>query len=233
MDRHRFTSKPAAGAPRLGWSRIAAATITLIGLILGIAFIAPTAAAAPAKRDLPVAAQQAAFDTLMIQYINEARATAKLAPVTEAKGLTKLSVWWSSQMLGGATNGNLEHYKNAWTDVKNYGAANRLAWGENVAKLPATASAKALFDAYMASPGHRANILSTKYHFVGMGTVTDGTISFNTMEFTDQVEATTLIKVKGVWKTVAKKTAAQKAAARKAAAKKAAAKLAAAKAASR
>jgi hypothetical protein len=71
----------------------------------------------------------------------------------------------------------------------NYGASNRMAWGENVASFSTAATASALFNAYMNSPGHRANILSTTYRYIGMGTVSGTNGAYNTMEFTDRVES--------------------------------------------
>ena len=44
--------------------------------------------------------------------------------------------------------------------------------GENVGYGPSVASIE---DAYMASPGHRANILATKWNGVGVGYATNGT----------------------------------------------------------
>jgi uncharacterized protein YkwD len=167
------------------------ALLATVGLIAGSVAIAPSASAAArvTVTHPRIGDQQASFDAQLITYINQARSANGLPAVREASGLTIMSAWWSRQMDKGATGGNLQHNPNAWTQVLTYGASNRRAWGENVAKMPTGTSAKALFDAYMASPGHRANILGAKYRFVGMGTVGN----FNTMEFTDQVESRTVI----------------------------------------
>lgn len=181
------TRVPASHKVQRGvWRRMLIAVLATVGLIAGSVAIAPSASAATRAMN----ARSAAFDWQMIDYVNQARVANGLPALREASGLTIMSAWWSQQMTDGATGGNLQHNPDAWTQVTSYGASNRRAWGENVAKMPIGTSAKALFDAYMASPGHRANILSPKYHFVGMGTV--GT--FNTMEFTDQVEARTIVK---------------------------------------
>lgn len=182
------------------------ALIATVGLLLGSVAIAPAAGAVTRA----MTARQTAFDTQMIGYINQARVANGFTALREASGLTVMSAWWSQQMLDGVTGGNLQHNPDAWTQVLDYGAANRRAWGENVAKLPTGATAKQLFDAYMASPGHKANILSPKYHYIGMGTVGNATWSFNVMEFTDQVETRTILKAtplvpgKKVVKSVAK-----------------------------
>lgn len=173
-----------------------------LGMVAGSVAVAPVANAAPAVTATPVvkstsfkAGPQRAFDIEMIRLINDARTSYGLAPVREAQGLTDLSIHWSRYMLGGGTSGRLAHNPKAWTDVLVYGAKNRLAWGENVGTADrGTVAAKALFNAYMKSPGHRANILSTKYHFIGMGSYANAGRLYNTMEFTDRVESLTATK---------------------------------------
>lgn len=148
--------------------------------------VAAPALAAPA---VAAAAQLTSFDTQMITLVNQARTTAGAPQLTQATGLTQLAVWWSAQMSGGATGYSLEHNPNAWTMVTTYGAANRTTWGENVAWSSSTATtAQQIFTAYMNSPGHKANILSRNYHFIGMGTVSGAHGLYNTTEFTDAVQ---------------------------------------------
>lgn len=181
--------------PLATWRRGFVALAVAIGLMLGSIAIAPSAAARNGvdATGPTIAGQHASFDAQMIDFINQARTAHRLPALREATGLTILSAWWSKKMSDGATGGNLQHNPTAWADVTRYGASNRQAWGENVAKLATGASAKALFDAYMASPGHRANILSPKYKFIGMGTIGDNAWQYNTMEFTDKVHARTII----------------------------------------
>ncbi len=130
------------------------------------------------------------FDSQMLTLVNGARDSAGLAYVQSASGLTNLSLWWSNQLAGGATGGVLQHNPNAFAQTVQYGASNRTAWAENVAKwTPATVTASQIFNAYMASPGHKANILGSAYRFIGIGSVTDSSgVSWNTMTFTDKVD---------------------------------------------
>ncbi len=152
------------------------------------AALAPALAAA-----LPSSAAAAVaptFDTQMIQLVNSARASAGVGKVTEARGLSQLSVWWSTQLQNGATGYNLAHNPNAWVMVTNFGASNRTAWAENVGWSSSTGTTAAqLFNAYMHSPGHRANIMSARYHYIGMGTVGGAHGLFSTTEFTDTVQS--------------------------------------------
>ena len=163
-------------------------------LLPAAADAAPPAAAATAQAARPAVAlaadtRLASFDQQMITLINQARRGQKLAPLTEAVGLTRVSAWWSGQLSAGKTGYQLAHNPDAWTMVAKDGASNRMSWGENVAWSSSTAStAQEIFTAYMNSPGHRANILSTAYHYVGMGTVGGAHGLWNTTEFTDKVQ---------------------------------------------
>ncbi|MBM9467698.1 CAP domain-containing protein [Nakamurella leprariae] len=145
-----------------------------------LGLVAGTAAAAPS--------QLGSYDQQLIKLVNQARSQAGLPAVVEARGLTRLSVDWSTQM---ANQGQLKHNPNAWTQLLSYGASNRTAWAENVARWSSDAyTPEETFAAYMASPGHKANILGAEYRYVGMGTITGvGEDDYNTMTFTDRVEA--------------------------------------------
>ncbi len=138
----------------------------------------------------PALTQAKTFDAQLIALINTARTAAGVPRLVEATGLTRLSVWWSTKLQSGSTGYQLQHNPDAWTMVTTYGAANRQSWGENVAWSSSTAtSAQQIFTAYMNSPGHKANILSATYRFVGMGTVAGAHGLFNTTEFADAVQA--------------------------------------------
>ena len=191
----------------------------LTGLVAACALVAGALVMAPAAQAsaVPLAASTrlASFDSEMLSLVNSARASAGVSTLHQASGLTSLAVWWSAKMADGDTGYQLEHNPNAWTMVTQYGASNRTAWAENVAGFSSGASAQAVFDAYMASPGHRANILSSKYHYIGVGTMSGSKGAYNTMEFTDKVDgapaprpstSTTTTKSSTSTKTTARKT---------------------------
>lgn len=184
-----------------GWAALSVAASLVVGaaavLLPLTADAAPptraatveTAAVARPAAALATDTRLASFDQQMITLINQARRDHKLAPLTEASGLTRVSAWWSGQLSAGKTGYQLAHNPDSWTMVAKDGAANRTSWGENVAWSSSTAStAQDIFTAYMNSPGHRANILSTVYHYVGMGTVGGAHGLWNTTEFTDKVQ---------------------------------------------
>lgn len=185
--------------------------------------LSPTlgAAAAPAAMPPQVGQRLASFDAQLISLVNQARSSHGLASLTQASGLTQLSVWWSQQMVNGKTGGQLAHNPNATSMLASYGAKNWGSWGENVAKFSNGATAQQVFDAYWASPGHKANILGKDFRYIGMGTVSGSKATFNTMEFTAAIDgASAPAKAQAAKKPAAKKPAAKKPAAKKPAAKK-------------
>ncbi len=184
----RATRVPPARRP--SWRALAAAITALLALLAGALTTVPAAAASPAPSAAPLPASErlSSFDAQMLSLINGARASAGVSGLSQSGGLTSLAVWWSTKMADGATGYQLQHNPDAWTMVTQYGASNRTAWAENVAGFSASATAQQVFDAYMGSADHRANILSSKYHYVGVGTVAGSKGAFNTMEFTDRVD---------------------------------------------
>ena len=184
---------------RFLWRTRAGLSVALAGAVLLFPLSSAGAATAPLANSGALAAtaataavtdtQATTFDAQLIALINTARTAAKVPKLVEATGLTRLSVWWSAQQQSGSTKYQLQHNPNAWTMVTTYGAANRRSWGENVAWSSSTATtAQQIFTAYMNSPGHRANILSASYRFVGMGTVPGAHGLFTTTEFADAVQ---------------------------------------------
>lgn len=195
---------PSGGQHSAARRALAGATVAAVlgGLLLPTA-IAGTASAASAAGGslsaaatiaLPVVTQDvsplSAFDAELIRLINVARAGAGVAPVQEARGLDGMAGWWSDQLAAGS--GTLAHNTTGLAMVTGYGASKRTLWAENVAKLsPASAvTAQSLFDTYLASASHRANILNPAFGYIGVGSVsTAAGISFNTVNFTDVVDA--------------------------------------------
>lgn len=207
MDVRNTTSSGSSHTVR----RTIVAIAATLGMIAGSVTVAPAANAAPVATAAAASKVKAAtpaatltksgytmgtprdFDLQLIAYVNAARAKVGAPQLQEAQGLTDMSVLWSRVQLG--TLKKLAHNPNAFQQVTQYGAKNRLAWGENVGVVPSVKyTAKDLFDTYMASPGHRANILNPKYHFVGMGSFAKGQMLYNTMTFTDRVESLTATK---------------------------------------
>lgn len=102
----------------------------------------------------------------MVASINASRRAAGLAPYAVRSDLAAVALAQAQRM---AAADRLYHNPNLATDVKNY------AWaGENVGYGPDLVT---LHQAFMNSPEHRANILSTRFTEVGVGVVTkDGVV---------------------------------------------------------
>ncbi|MTD14132.1 hypothetical protein GIS00_09260 [Nakamurella sp. YIM 132087] len=168
---------------RSGLHRTFLVVATLIAAL--VAAVLPAAAAPVAPR----VAQQVDFDKQMLVLINQARTANGLPVLAEARGLTAVAVNWSNKMNAGDTGFTLAHNPNAWTQVAQNGASSRTSWAENVAwASTSTSTAQQVFDAYMKSAGHRANILGKDYKYIGVGTVSGTRGLWNTVEFTDKVE---------------------------------------------
>lgn len=129
---------------------------------------ATAAGAAPAS----VSSTEAAF----VSKLNEARAANGLGPLQSDSRLASTSRDWSAHMQ--RTN-TLAHDPHLASDV----AAVEPAWrsaGENVGH---GYSVTQLHDAFMASPGHRANILKPAYNRVGVGVALNGSEIWVTVRF--------------------------------------------------
>ena len=131
------------------------------------------------------------FDNRMLELINGARAAAGVAPLAAATGLRSLALSWSNNMASGGTGGVLQHSPIGWARLPGNGASNATAWAENIAQwTPGTRrTAASIFNMYMASPGHRANILDPAMRFVGIGTVANSAnVGFNTESFANSID---------------------------------------------
>ncbi len=132
------------------------------------------------------------FDQQLLGLMNAARAGVGAPALTSAPGLRGLALSWSDKMASGATGGALQHNADLRAQLPSYGAGTATAWAENVASWSPVGSysAQAIFDGYMASAGHRANILNPTYRFVGVGSVANGAGgAFNTQDFTNRIDA--------------------------------------------
>lgn len=133
---------------------------TLVAAALGsvLLVVLPAAPASAATTLSP------GWDSRLLVLINQARAKAGLPVVALWTPLSAQASSWSSR---NASRNNLAHdpsYAAKASTVCDVSVAR-----ENVAYT--TGSADSMFQAYMNSPGHRANILSRDTQFVGLGTV--------------------------------------------------------------
>jgi uncharacterized protein YkwD len=175
---------------------VLAVTLTaLIGPLLP-----STAVADPVQQATPVVAASNTvpdqFDQQMLDLMNGARAAAGAPALTAASGLRTLALGWSTFMADGGTGGTLRHNPNVRAQLATNGAARATVWAENVASWSPGSGrdAASVFELYMNSPGHKANILNPTMRFVGVATVISAaSVGFNAQDFTNELSAATSI----------------------------------------
>ncbi|MCX8074502.1 MAG: CAP domain-containing protein [Clostridia bacterium] len=123
----------------------------------------PTSPSKPATTTLGDANEQ-----LVLRLINEARAKEGLPALIMDSKLLYLSRLKAQDMVA---KNYFSHtsptYGDPFTMMKNNGVTYKTA-GENIAGNPSISGA---VEAWMNSPGHRKNILSTSYNYIGVGVV--------------------------------------------------------------
>jgi uncharacterized protein YkwD len=112
------------------------------------------------------ASKAAAAEAQVLQLVNEERAKVGCSPLAASSELTKLAENFSEAM---AEQGFFDHTDPSgatpWDRAAKLGISN--LGGENIAR--GQADAQAVMDAWMNSPGHRANILNCDFKTLGVG----------------------------------------------------------------
>jgi uncharacterized YkwD family protein/spore coat assembly protein SafA len=119
------------------------------------------------------------FEGEVVRLINEIRVSNGLKPLTDDWQLSRVARYKSQDMKDiGYFSHTSPTYGSPFEMMKSFGITYKTA-GENIAKGYSTP--KAVVDAWMNSPGHRANILNASYTHIGVGYVESG--SFWTQMF--------------------------------------------------
>ena len=165
---------------------VATAVAGVILLVGGVA--APTRAVPSAPVDVVAvqrapAPRSASYDSQLLALINRARTSRGIKPLKTTPKLAKAAQKWSGRL---AASHNLRHDPGLLGSVSRTAGCSRVtALGENVAYT--SGSAASMFAMYMNSPGHRANILSRSFTYVGVRSVNStaswGIVHWNTMKF--------------------------------------------------
>ncbi|MDQ0751559.1 uncharacterized protein YkwD [Streptomyces africanus] len=126
-----------------------------------------TATKAPAKPSAPAAlSEESAAAAQVLKLVNEERAKVGCSAVAANSALTELAQNYSEDM---AARGFFDHTdpdgRTPWDRAGKAGISN--LGGENIAR--GQADAAAVMDAWMNSPGHRANILNCDFKTLGVG----------------------------------------------------------------
>ncbi len=132
---------------------------------------APTPAAPATPAPAPAAAGLSAQEQQMLNLVNQARQANGLSPLRAHTELTRLARVKSQDMI----NGNYFSHQSPthgspFDMIRNAGIGFQTA-GENIA---GNQSVDGAHTSLMNSPGHRANILSNEYNYIGIGIVSGG-----------------------------------------------------------
>ncbi len=134
-----------------------------------VALAAAVASASPASSADLSPGEESEF----VALVNSHRSGAGLPPLTVHNELVEASRSWSHQM---AAAGQISHANPISAGI----TADWQKLGENVGVGPSVAS---VMDAFMNSPGHRANVLDPAYTHLGVGVVREGDVLYTTHRF--------------------------------------------------
>lgn len=143
--------------PRTRRRSVAASVVALLVTLLSVTAMSGVAHAAPGSEELD-----------FFNRTNDARAQNGLAPLQWDEAAADIARGWSSNM---AATQTLSHNGNLSNDITDTVTGDWTRIGENVGYGPSVGT---LQNAFMNSPGHRANVLGD-YNRVGIGVVRDGT----------------------------------------------------------
>lgn len=119
-----------------------------------------------------------AVETRLVSLINSARTSRGIAALRIAPGFTDVARRWSAKM---ANHRSMYHNPSLVSQVSAAGGSEWRAIAENVGY---GYSADSLFDMYMRSSGHRANILNSRLRYLGIGWAErPGGLGYNTQVF--------------------------------------------------
>ncbi|MET9498696.1 CAP domain-containing protein [Streptomyces sp. NPDC006552] len=163
-------SKSAAGSPSAAPSKKPAPSTTAAGADASQKKSASPSTAAPQKTRAPrtTAPASSASTTAaqVVNLVNQERAKVGCSPVTADGDLAALATTFSEDM---AARGFFDHTDpdgaTPWDRAEKAGISN--LGGENIARGQATA--QSVMEAWMNSPGHKANILNCDYKTLGVG----------------------------------------------------------------
>jgi hypothetical protein len=153
-----------SGLPRTRPSSRRTAWLLIVGLLVCFLPGAP----ASAGPDDP-----ASDEAWFVDLVNAARAQAGVAPLTVDAELTGLARDWAAQM---AAAGKISHANPISAGV----TQDWQKLGENVGKGPAV---DPIMDAFIASPGHYANLMDPAFTRIGVGVVWADGVLYTTHRF--------------------------------------------------
>ncbi|MCU1675327.1 MAG: hypothetical protein JWM93_85 [Frankiales bacterium] len=157
------------------------------GALLALATVAAVSAvAAPASATSFVSGVRLnAYEARLVSLVNQARSAHGLRRVIVTAGATDVARRWAAEQ---ASSDRMSHNPSFAQDLASAGGTNWHWAAENVG-FGNAADPDQLFQLYMNSPLHRANILAPQARYVGMGVVPrlvdSWLMVYNTMNFND------------------------------------------------
>jgi uncharacterized protein YkwD len=179
MAHHRAATAlaSAAAALTLGFGALLLSAAPHASAALTAASPASTRAAPPSPQ-----VHLNSFEAKLVAEINHARHNHHLQPLTVVPGATDVARHWSWRLAKVQT---LSHNPKLVPKLEDHGSRRWTEIEENVGYGPVS-SPHVLFEAYMHSPPHRANILGRDVSDVGIGVVQRGSYAWNTIDFVNQ-----------------------------------------------
>lgn len=119
------------------------------------------------------------YEYSLLVAVNNVRSAHHLPRLRLLQGPTTVARSWTLRMASGHT---LAHNPRIETQIETHGCYSWSTIDENVGYGPA-GEPTAVFRAYLASPRHRANILDPHVKAIGVGAVTRGSVTYDTIDF--------------------------------------------------
>jgi len=156
-------------------------TIAAAALATTAAVAGTIATAAPADATASVAGGTlTSFDSKLLTLINNVRASHGLVQLAVAAGTTDVAHGWTCHL---AASQALAHNASLLRQLETHGSRMLTRYDENVGMSSTDSGASWLFNAYMRSPEHRANILDASARYIGIWTKSSGRFRYNTIDF--------------------------------------------------
>lgn len=155
--------------------RVIVALAAMVVGTTGVMTAVPAAAATVTTNGVTLNGYEAA----LANDINAVRAAHGLHRLTVVPGASDVARRWAWHLAGAQA---LSHNPSLVYDLEHSGSSAWTEIAENVGMASAT-DPTALFDAYMNSAPHRANILDATVRYLGVGTVERSGVAWNTLDF--------------------------------------------------
>jgi uncharacterized protein YkwD len=160
---------------------LATAVAAAASVLGGLAPAAMTTTAASASEQTVNSVRLNGYEAALAAKINNVRRANGLRALVVVPGATDVARRWAWHL---ARAEALSHNPDLVSALEHAGSAAWTEIAENVGEASST-DPSSLFNAYMASPPHRANILDSQARYLGVGVVERSGMAWNTLDFTN------------------------------------------------